>query len=46
MKMKNNAKSEEEVTCHFKIDNPLTRAHKYLKNLHFNGLLLFKVYNI
>ena len=48
--MKNDAKFEEELTCHFKIDTTigqnLTRAFKCLKNLHFNGLLLTKVYNV
>ena len=49
MTMKNDAKFEEELTCQFKFDmrnlTILTRALKNLKNLHFNGLLLTKVYN-
>ena len=50
MTMKNDAKFEEELTCHFKIDmwnlTNFDRALKNLKNLHFNGLLLNKVYNV
>ena len=50
MKMKNGAKFEEELFCCFKIDmriwRILTWALKSLKNLHFNGLLLNKVYNV
>ena len=50
MTMKNNEKIEEKLTCHFKIDirnwQIVTRALKKLKNLHFNGLLLTKVYNV
>ena len=50
MTMKNGTKTEEELTCRFKIDmrnlTNLTRALKNLKNLHFNGLLVTKVYNI
>ena len=46
--MKNDAKFEEEMTCLFKIDNTiwriLTREFKCLKDLHFNGLPLIKVY--
>ena len=49
MTMKNNAKIEEELTCCFKTDieiwRILTRAPKTLKNLHFNALLLNKMYN-
>ena len=47
--MKNDAKLEEELTCRFKtymrafIIDPSTRC---LKNLHFNGLPLTKVYNV
>ena len=48
--MKNDAKSEEGLTCRFKIDTTswriLTWALECLKNLHFNGLLLTKVYNV
>ena len=41
------AKLEEELTCSSKIEmRILTRALKNLKNLHFNGLLLTKVYNV
>ena len=44
MKMKNDTKIKEELTCQFKIDmRDLTRA---LKNFHFNGLLLKKVFNV
>ena len=47
MKMKNDTKIKEELTCQFKIDmRNLTRALKNLKNLHFNGLLLNKVFNV
>ena len=52
MTMKNDTKFEQELTCQFKIDmtnltnfDP-TQALKNLKNLHFNGLLLSKVYNV
>ena len=34
MTLKNDEKSEEELTCRFKI------------HIHFNGLLLTKVYNV
>ena len=47
--MKNDARFEEELTCRFKIDTTiwqiLIRIFKCLKNLHFNWLLLTKVYN-
>ena len=47
MKMKNDIKFEEELTCLFKIDTTiwriLTRALGYLKKLYFNGLLLTKL---
>ena len=50
MTMKNNSKFEKELTCHFKTDmRTLTnfdQALESLKNLHFNGLLLKKVYNV
>ena len=50
MAMTNDAKFEEELTCQFKTDmmnlTILTRALKNLKNLHFNGLLLNKIYNV
>ena len=48
--MKNDAKFEEELTGCFKIDTIiwqiLTGALKCLKILHFNSLLLTKVYNV
>ena len=48
MTMKNDAKFEEELTGHFKIDMRnlmnLTQALESLKNFHFNVLLLSKVY--
>ena len=41
MTMKNDARFEEELTCHFKIDMKnleiLTQALENLKNLHFNA---------
>ena len=50
MTMKNDAKFKEELTCQFKIDmrnltnfDPSTRKSQ---NMHFNGLLLTKVYNV
>ena len=43
MTMNNDAKFEEELTCQFKI---LTQALNSLKKLHFDGLLLTKVYDI
>ena len=54
MTLKNDEKSEEELTCRFKIDirnlnekkKNLTWALESLKNLHFNGLLSTKVYNV
>ena len=50
MILKNDEKSEEELTCCFKIDirnlTNLTKALESLKNVHFNGLFLIKVYNI
>ena len=50
MKKKNDAKFEEDLTCLFKIDmRDLTNfdlSTKSLKNLHFNALLLTKVYNV
>ena len=42
MTLKNDEKSEEELACHSK----LTRALENLENLHFNELLLTKVYNV
>ena len=50
VKMKNYDKFEEELTCRFKngMRNLCSgqRALKSLKMLHFNGLLLNKVYNV
>ena len=50
MTMKNDAKFENELTCQFKSDmrnlTILTTALKNLKNWHFNGLLLNKIYNV
>ena len=50
MAIKNNAKREEKLTSCFKIDTTirriLARVLKCLKNLHFNGILLNKVYNV
>ena len=50
MTLKNYEKSEEELTCCFKIDiSNLINSDSStgnLKNLHFNGLLLNKVYNV
>ena len=49
MTMNNDTKIEEQLTC-FKIDMKnlmnLTQALESLKNLHFNGLLVTKVYNV
>ena len=48
--MKNDAKFEEELTCHFKVDmSNLTNFDLSTwksQNLHFNGLFLTKVYNV
>ena len=49
--MKNDKKSKEKLTCRLKIDirtnwQILTRVLESLKNIHFNGLLLTKVYNV
>ena len=50
MTLKNDEKSEEELTCRSKIDiRNLTNFDSRtlsLKNLHFNGLLLTKLYNV
>ena len=50
MTMKKVAKLEEELTCQFKIGmrnlTILIRALENLKNLHFNGLSLAKVYDV
>ena len=48
MTMKNDARSEEELTCHFKIDirnltTTFDQPLKSLKNLNFNWLLLTKI---
>ena len=49
MRMKNDAKFEEQLTCQFKIDLSnlmnLSRALKNLQSLNFNELLLTKVHN-
>ena len=48
MKLKRDTKIAEESTCRFKIGirnlTNLTWALESLKNFHFNGLLLSKVY--
>ena len=50
MTMSNDSKSEEELTCQFKSEmRNLTNfdlSTQNIKNLHFNRLLLTKVYNI
>ena len=50
MRMKNAAKIEEELTSKFKTDmNNLTNfdsSTQNLKNLHFNGVPLTRVYNV
>ena len=50
MTMKNDAKFEEKLTCQLKIDmrnlTNLNQVLDNLKNSHFNGLLLTKVYNV
>ena len=50
MAMKKDSKLEEEPTCRFKIEMRtlmnFNRALENLKNLHFNGLPLTKVYNV
>ena len=49
MTMMNDAKFEEKLTCRFKTNmTNLTnlKALESLKKLHFNGLLLSKVYNV
>ena len=48
MIMKNDAKFEIELTRHFKTDmrNLTNVALKNLKNVHFNGLILTKIYNV
>ena len=50
MKVKNDAKFKEDLTWQFKIDmrnltnfDPSTQKSQ---NLHLNGLLLFKLYNV
>ena len=49
MTMKNDSKFDKELICQSKLTweiwRILTRALKNLKNLHFNGLLLTKIYN-
>ena len=50
MTLKNDSKFEEESTCQFKADmRNLTNfdtSTRKSQNLHFNGLLLSKVYNV
>ena len=51
MTMKNYTKFEKKLTCLFKMDmRNLANFHLstriYLENLHFNGLLLTKVFNV
>ena len=50
MTLKNDEKSEEELTCRFKIDMGIwrifTRELESLKNFFFNGLLLSKLCNV
>ena len=50
MTMKNDSKFEKEMTCQFKIDigigRILTRVLENFKNVHFNGLVLAKVFNV
>ena len=43
MTMKNDAKFEIELACHFKIDRRNVTNFES-QNLHFNGLILTKVY--
>ena len=46
--MKNDAKFKIELTRHFKTDmrNLTNVALKNFKNVHFNGLILTKIYNV
>ena len=46
MTVKNDAKFEEELTRQFKIEMKNLTNFDSLKNLHFNGLFLNKVYNV
>ena len=50
MTLKNDATFEEELTCQFKIDirdmTNFDQSTRKSQNLHFNGLLLNKVYNV
>ena len=46
MTVKDDAKFEQELTHQFKIDMRNLTNFDPLKNLHFNGLLLNKVYNV
>ena len=51
MTMKSDAKIEEELTCQFKIDmrnlmNFDLSTQKSQKKMHFNGMLLTKVYHV
>ena len=49
MAMKNDTKTEEELTCHFKIDMRnlinFDRSTQKSKKICFNELLVIKVYN-
>ena len=48
--MKNDAKFEKQLACRFKTDTTIqqifNRGLECLENLHFNGFLLTKVYNV
>ena len=50
MTMKNDAKFEEELTCHFKVDmrnlTNFDRSTRKSQKFVLNGLLLTKVYNV
>ena len=50
MPMKHDAKIEEEITCHFKIDminlTNLNRALESLKSLRFNGHDTEELWNV
>ena len=50
MKMKNDTKIEEKVTCPFKIDirtfKNFDQSTPKSKKLCFNGLLVTKIYNV
>ena len=47
MKMKNDSKFEEDLTCKFKIDmRNLTNLDPSTQSTHLNGLLLTGAYNV